>query len=92
MQNDLISREFSVKALREYAEQKHTVGQTELANGILKAINFLQKEENVPTAYDVEKVVEQLENKSFIDIDEHYADNGERLILSREAVDIIRNG
>ena len=57
MQNDLISRDFTVKALREYAEQKHAGGETELANGILKAVCFLQKEENVPTAYDVEKVV-----------------------------------
>lgn len=62
MQNDLISRQDTIKALREYAEQKHVVGQTELANGILKAVNFLGKEENVPTAYDVENVVEQLSN------------------------------
>lgn len=63
MQGDLISREYTVKALREYAEQKHAVGQTELANGILKAVNFLQKEENVPTAYDVEKVVAELKEE-----------------------------
>ena len=60
MQNDLISRDFSVKALREYADQKHAVGETELANGILKAVCFLQKEENVPIAYDVGKVVEDV--------------------------------
>ena len=60
MQGDLISRDFSVKALREYAEQKHAGGETELANGILKAVCFLEKKENVPTAYDVEKVVEEM--------------------------------
>lgn len=64
MQVDLISRDFSVKALREYAEQKHAGGEVELANGILKAVCFLEKKENVPTAYSVEKVVAELEDKA----------------------------
>ena len=60
MDNDLIRREDALSALRQYAEQKHAVGQTELANGILKAVNFLEKPENVPTAYDLAAVESEL--------------------------------
>ena len=59
--SDLISRSETMKKLREYAEQKHYNGEVELANGILKAICFIEYEENIPTAYDVEKVVAELE-------------------------------
>ena len=63
MQGDLISRDFSVKALRVYAEQKHAGGEVELANGILKAVCFLEKKANVPTAYNVGKVVAELKQQ-----------------------------
>lgn len=39
MDNDLISRSALEKDLREYADRKHSNGQTELANGILKGIS-----------------------------------------------------
>lgn len=58
--SDLISRSETIKKLREYADQKCFNGEEELANGILKAICFMAKEDNVPAAYDVEKVVEQI--------------------------------
>lgn len=60
---DLISRSDTMKRLRNYAEQKHYNGEVELANGILKAICFIEYEENIPTAYDVEKVVAELEKR-----------------------------
>ncbi len=87
MQNDLISRDFTVKALREYAEQKHAGGETELANGILKAVCFLQKEENVPTAYNVQKVVEELERHH----DEEIITRKSIIELGL-AINIVRNG
>ena len=62
--SDLISREETVKALREYAEQKHANGENYLAQGILKAVSFIRKEENIPTAYDVDAVVEKIWNIS----------------------------
>lgn len=58
---DLISRSDTMKRLRNYAEQKHYNGEVELANGILKAICFIEKEENIPTAYDLDKVVAELD-------------------------------
>lgn len=59
--SDLISRVDTVKALREYADQKGANGEIELANGILKAACYIEEEENIPTAYDVEAVEQELE-------------------------------
>lgn len=59
--NDLISRSTAEKLLREYADEVGcNRGEYELANGILKAVNFLNDSENIPTAYDLDKVVEQI--------------------------------
>lgn len=60
MSGDLISRDTTMKMLREYAEVKFVCGQIELANGILKAVNYIEND-NIPIAYDVDKVVERLE-------------------------------
>ena len=58
---DLIDRNTAIKELFAYAESKFQSGEIELANGILKAKCFLEKQENVPTAYDVDKVVEKIQ-------------------------------
>ena len=58
---DLISRQTAIDKLFEYAESKFQSGEIELANGILKAKCFLENPCNIPTAYDVNKVLEQLE-------------------------------
>ena len=61
--NGLISRQTAIDKLFEYAESKFQSGEIELANGILKAKCFLESPCNIPTAYDVDKVVEQLGKK-----------------------------
>lgn len=58
---DLISRQTAIDKLFEYAESKFQSGEIELANGILKAKCFLESPCNIPTAYNVDKVLEQLE-------------------------------
>lgn len=45
-----------------------------------------------PTAYDVEKVVAKLIEKSFVDYDEYYTDGGECLISISDAIEIVREG
>lgn len=60
---DLIDRNTAIKELFAYAESKFQSGEIELANGILKAKCFLEKQENVPTAYDVDKVTHEINNK-----------------------------
>lgn len=59
--NGLISRQTAIDKLLEYAESKFQSGEIELANGILKAKCFLESPCNIPTAYNVDKVLEQLE-------------------------------
>ena len=67
--SDYISKQETIKALRNYAEQKHCGGETVLANGILKAVCFVEREENIPTVDEkeiirkaFERAVERLEN------------------------------
>ena len=59
--NGLISRQTAIDKLFEYAEGKFQSGETELADGILTAKCFLESPCNIPTAYNVDKVLEQLE-------------------------------
>lgn len=40
----LIYREDTMEKLRAYAYRKHMAGHTELANGILKAVNYIHNE------------------------------------------------
>lgn len=85
MSVDLISREATMKMLREYAEVKFACGQIELANGILKAVNYIEND-NIPAAYDVDEVVEQIRE---------YADNVAELggnFLPKVVIEIVKGG
>ena len=90
--NGLISRQTAIDKLFEYAESKLQSGEIELANGILKAKCFLESPCNIPTAYDVDKVVEQLgkkqNNKGFGGtIQEIFYDSG-----LEDAIEIVKGG
>ena len=43
-----------------------------------------------PTAYDIDKVIEQLKNVSFADVDEKYADDGQRMLFLHDAIEIVK--
>ena len=45
-----------------------------------------------PTAYDIDRVIEQLEKVSFIDVDEEYADDGQRMLFLHDAIEIVNKG
>ena len=45
-----------------------------------------------PTAYDIDRVIEQLEKVSFVDIDEEYADDGQRMLFLHDAIEIVNKG
>lgn len=45
-----------------------------------------------PTAYDIDKVIEQLEKVSFVDVDEEYADDGQRMLFLHDAIEIVKKG
>ena len=45
-----------------------------------------------PTAYDADNVIEQLENVSFVDVDEEYTDDGKRMLFLHDAIEIVKKG
>ena len=48
--------------------------------------------DNLPIAYDPDKVIEQLKEVSFVDIDEEYADDGQRMLFLHDAIEIVKGG
>ena len=75
----LIDADKLLEELREY----HPLS---LSHGILSDIEYF------PTAYDADKVVEQLEKVSFVDVDEEYADDGQRMLFLHDAIEIVKGG
>ena len=59
--NDLISRSVAIDLLYKYADQKFVTDGVSMANGILKAKCFIDNEENIPTAFDLDKVIAEME-------------------------------
>ena len=78
-----MSRLIDADKLLEELRQYHPLS---LSYGILSDIEYF------PTAYDVDKVIEQLENVSFVDIDEEYADDGQRMLFLHDAIEIVKRG
>lgn len=79
MSGDLISKSATINLLRNYADLKFANGEPELSGGILKAVSYI-KNDNIPTAYDVEKVIQKItelqlkvKDKSLEVEDEEYA-------------------
>lgn len=75
----LIDADKLLEELREY----HPLS---LSHGILSDIEYF------PTAYDIDKVIEQLEKVSFVDVDEEYADDGQRMLFLHDAIEIVKKG
>lgn len=49
----LIDMDYTMDKLRAYADRKHEAGHTELANGILKAVNYIHNEVSRVDAVEV---------------------------------------
>ena len=75
----LIDADKLLEELREY----HPLS---ISYGILSDIEYF------PTANDIDNVIEQLENVSFVDIDEEYADDGQRMLFLHDAIEIVKRG
>ena len=75
----LIDADKLLEELREY----HPLS---ISYGILSDIEYF------PTSYDADNVIEQLENVSFVDIDEEYADDGQRMLFLHDAIEIVKRG
>lgn len=93
--NGLISRQTAIDKLFEYAESKFQSGEIELANGILKAKCFLESPCNIPTAYDVDKVIEEIEEwtaRINVIIDKSGKTGQVDVIGSNKAIKIVEGG
>lgn len=75
----LIDADKLLEELREY----HPLS---ISYGILSDIEYF------PTAYDADKVIERLEKASFVDVDEEYADDGQRMLFLHDAIEIVKKG
>lgn len=59
---------------------------------MVKSIIFsiVQDLDKQPTAYNIDRVIEQLEKVSFVDVDEKYADDGQRMLFLHDAIEIVK--
>ena len=78
-----MSRLIDADKLLEELRQYHPLS---LSYGRLSDIEYF------PTAQDADNVIEQLENVSFVDIDEEYADDGQRMLFLHDAIEIVKRG
>lgn len=78
-----MSRLIDADKLLEELRECHPLS---LSNGILSDIEYF------PTAYDADKVIERLEKASFVDVDEEYADDGQRMLFLHDAIEIVKGG
>lgn len=85
----LIDADVAEKMLRAYADEVGcNRGEYELANWILKAVSYL---ENIPTVYDVDKVVEQLREQDGVCTGCRHKDECNECSVG-ERIDIVKGG
>lgn len=84
--NDLISRKAVLDKLKDFSDM-YTL--KEEAKVVLEAIKEMITEQ--PTAYDVEKVVAELEEMPNREADHYYA-NSNDVIDREDAIDIVKRG
>ena len=89
MTNDLISKELLLKEIDEVIAQYNWEDDGVIMD-ILMCIRDMAFDQLI--AYDLEYVIEQLENVSFVDIDEEYADDGQRMLFLHDAIEIVKKG
>ena len=89
MTDELISKELFLKEIDEVIAQYNWEDDGVIMD-ILMCIRDMVFDQLI--AYDLEYVIEQLENVSFIDIDEEYADDGQRMLFLHDAIEIVKKG
>ena len=89
MNNELISKELLLKEVDEVIAQ-YNWAEDGVIMDILMCIRDMVFDQLI--AYDIDKVVEQLEEVSFVDVDEEYADDGQRMLFLHDAIEIVKKG
>lgn len=87
MSNDLISRSAVIAIIEK---KRLMVGKHDLS-AEYKLAGVQEEIENLPTAYDVDKVVEQLKENSFVPGDKIGVSDA-KIIMSEKAVEIVKSG
>ena len=85
--------EFKNYTVSDFERNKNLFGDTEYRD-FVKAIIFavVQDLDKQSIAYDIDKVIEQLKKVSFVDVDEEYAGDGQRMLFLHDAIEIANKG
>ena len=89
MTDELISKELFLKEIDEVIAQYNWEDDGVIMD-ILMCIRDMAFDQLI--AYDLEYVIEQLEKVSFVDVDEEYADDGQRMLFLHDAIEIVNKG
>ena len=89
MTDELISKELFLKEIDEVIAQYNWEDDGVIMD-ILMCIRDMAFDQLI--AYDLEYVIEQLEKVSFVDVDEEYADDGQRMLFLHDAIEIAKKG
>lgn len=89
MTDELISKELLLKEIDEVIAQYNWEDDGVIMD-ILMCIRDMAFDQLI--AYDLEYVIEQLKKVSFVDVDEEYADDGQRMLFLHDAIEIVKRG
>ena len=89
MIDELISKELLLKEIDEVIAQ-YNWAEDGVIMDTLMCIRDMVFDQLI--AYNLEYVIEQLENVSFVDVDEEYADDGQRMLFLHDAIEIVKGG
>ena len=89
MTDELISKELFLKEIDEVIAQYNWEDDGVIMD-ILMCIRDMAFDQLI--AYDLEYVIEQLKKVSFVDVDEEYAGDGQRMLFLHDAIEIAKKG
>ena len=89
MIDELISKELLLKEIDEVIAQYNWEDDGVIMD-ILMCIRDMAFDQLI--AYDLEYVIEQLKKVSFVDVDEEYAGDGQRMLFLHDAIEIVNKG
>ena len=89
MIDELISKELLLKEIDEVIAQYNWEDDGVIMD-ILMCIRDMVFDQLI--AYDLEYVIEQLKKVSFVDVDEEYAGDGQRMLFLHDAIEIVNKG
>ena len=89
MTDELISKELLLKEIDEVIAQ-YNWAEDGVIMDTLMCIRDMVFDQLI--AYNLEYVIEQLKKVSFVDVDEEYAGDGQRMLFLHDAIEIVKGG